>query len=132
MVMSTQTLREAGRLLATVLIDELQVLNVGPPVTVGVNVTRALTAAGAPIRGLVQSVTLESAVDGRITQSYAIKVARGTALDKGQAVRVISCAQEPDLVGQELLIDTISRNGLALIRKGTASIFANVNQEGKP
>lgn len=133
MAMSTQTLDESARLLASaVLIDTIQILNVGQPVTVGINVTRSLTAVGDPIAGLVQSISLEVAAEGRVTQLYSIKVAKGTALEAGQAVRVITCLAEPDLVGQELLVDQMSRNGLAMIRKGYGTIFQNVNQEGKP
>jgi hypothetical protein len=46
-------------------------------------------------------------------------------------VQVISCQAEPELVGKKLLLDKVSMNGLALIRKAVASEFANVNQEGK-
>lgn len=132
MTMSTQTLDEAARLIRTnVLRDRLQVLNVGDPVTVGYDVTRELTEAGAPIAGLVQSTVLENAVESNVNQTWSIKVARGTALEAGQAVRVTVCYAEPDLVGKVLLIDKISKNGLAVLRKAVASDFEKVNQEGK-
>ena len=57
--------------------------------------------------------------------------AAGTALEAGQAVRVTVCYSEPSLVGKVLLIDKISQNGLAALRKATASDFEKVNQEGK-
>lgn len=133
MAMSTQTLDEAARLLsAAIELDRIQVLNVGEPVTVGIHVTRELTEVGEPVAGLVQSITLESAFDGRVTQSFSVKVVRGTALEAGQAIRVEACLMEPDLVGKVLLLDTMSKNGMALIRKGIANVFENVNQEGKP
>lgn len=131
MVMSTPTLDEASRLLALNFIDQLQILNVGQPVTTGAQVTRSLTPAGDPVAGVVQSVTLENAVEGRVGQTYAIKVSRATPLVIGQAVKVLVCRQEPDLVGQVLLVDIMSRNSLALIRKGYGSITKVVNQEGK-
>lgn len=131
MTMSTQTLDEAGRQLATLLIDKLQILNVGEPVTTGINVTLPLTPAGQPVDGLVQSVTLESPVDGRVMQGYSIKVPRGTALQAGQVVRVLNTRSDFDLVGMEILVDTISKNGLAMIRKGTGQKFTNINQQGK-
>lgn len=87
--------------------------------------------ATQPVKGLVQSVTLESAVDGRITQTYSIKVPRAVPLAVGQAVKVVSSRQEPALAGQVLLVDTVSKNGLALLRKATASIYKTVQQEGK-
>lgn len=131
MVMLTPTLDEAARLLSLNFIDLLQIMDVGEPVTVGANVTRSLTAVGDPVAGLVQSVSLENAVDGRVSQTYAIKVHRATALRIGQAIKVLVCRQEPDLVGQVLLVDIMSRNGLALVRKGYGSITKVVNQEGK-
>lgn len=133
MTMSTQTLASAAQTLtAAVLRDTVQLLNVGQPVTAGVNVTRSLTNAGQPIPGLVQSVTLENAVESLVGGTYSIKVARGTALVAGQAVRVVTCVAEPSLVGKVLLVDKISKNGLAMIRKAVARDFDVVNQEGKP
>lgn len=132
MVMSTQTLDQAAQLLkASVLIDSLQVLTVGEPQTVGYEVTRTLTALGAPVAGLVQSVTLESVVEGRVNQAYSIKVPQGTVISEGNAIKVLVCRQEPDLAGMVLLVDTVSRNGLAMIRKGTASVARTVDQQGK-
>lgn len=131
MTMSTQTLTEASRQLAMVLIDSIQVLDVGQPVTVGINVTRTLTPVGTPIAGLVQTTTLANAVESRTDNVYSVKVARGTVLSAGQAIRVITCLAEPDLVGKVLLLDKLSKNGLAMIRKGVASDFKVVNQEGK-
>lgn len=131
MVMSTPTLDEASRLLSLNFIDLLQILYVGQPVTTGATVTRSLTPVGAPVTGLVQSVTLENAVEGRVGQTYAIKVSRATPLELGQAVKVLTCRQEPDLVGQVLLVDIMSRNSLALLRKGYGSVSKVVNQEGK-
>lgn len=131
MAMSTRTLHEAAALLATNLVDLVQILNVGDPITVGTQVSRVLTPAGQPIPGLVQTISLESAVEGRVTQAISVKVAQGTAITAGQAVRVEACLQEPDLVGKVFLLDTISQNGLSLIRKGTATRMNTVNQEGK-
>lgn len=131
MAMSTRTLAEAARLLTEPLIDSLQIMDVGAPVTVGHEVTRELTEVGQPVRGLVQTVSLESAVEGRVTQAISIKVPQGTDLVPGQAVKVLFCRLEPDLSQQVFLVDTMSLNGLALIRKGTAVRFEAVNQEGK-
>lgn len=129
--MSTQTLAEASALLSTVLVDSIQIMDVADPVTVGINVIRSLTPVGAPVAGLVQTTTLANAVESQVESVYAIKVARGTAVEAGQAIKVVTCVQEPDLVGKVLLLDKISQNGLALIRKGVASDTTVVNQEGK-
>jgi hypothetical protein len=129
--MSTQTLREAARLLGTVLIDEIQIYNVGDPVTVGFEVTRPLTAVGDPVAGLVQGTTLENAVESQTSTIWSVKVHRDTPLVAGQAVRVITCEAEPGLVGKTLLLDKVSLQGAAMIRKGVASDVVVVNQEGK-
>lgn len=132
MTMSTQTLAESARQLATaVLLDTIQVLTVGQPVTVGINVTRGLTPVGTPVAGLVQTTLLANAVESRVDCTYSVKVARGTALAAGQAVRVVTCLAEPELVGKVLLIDKMSLSGLSMIRKGVAADFEVVNQEGK-
>jgi hypothetical protein len=129
--MSTQTLREGARLLAGVLVDTVQIFDVGDPVTVGFEVTRPLTPVGTPVPGLVQSTTLENAVESRTEQVWSIKVSRDTPLAAGQAVQVISSVAEPELVGRKLVVDKVSLNGAAMIRKGVASDFETVNQEGK-
>lgn len=132
MVMSTQTSHEASRLLEmAILLDSVQLLNVGQPVTVGANVTRSLTPVGAPIAGLVQTTVLQGAIEGRTENVYSVKLPQGTVVSAGQAVRVVACLMEPDLVGKVLLLDKVSQNGAALIRKCIASDTTVVNQEGK-
>lgn len=132
MTMSTQTLDEAARQMAlAVLVDLVQILDVGEPVTTGINVDRSLTAVGTPIAGLVQTSVLLNAAESRTEATYSVKVPRGTSLSAGQAVQVITCRQEPSLSGKTLLIDKVSQNGLAMLRKAVASDFENVNQEGK-
>lgn len=132
MTMSTQTLRESARQLAqAVLVDSLQICNVGAPDTVKFAVTRELTDVGSPVQGLVQTTTLQNAVESQTSSVYSVKVPQGTVIKAGQAVKVVSCVMEPDLVGKVLLLDKVSKNGLAMIRKCVASDFEAVNQEGK-
>lgn len=132
MVMSTQTLHEASALLASaVLVDSVQLLLVGEPVTVGYDVTRPTTEVGDPIPALVQTTTLANAAESLVDNVYSVKVQQGTVVDPGMAVRVITCQQEPSLVGKVLLLDKVSQNGLALIRKAVATDFHTVNQQGK-
>jgi hypothetical protein len=132
MTMSTQTLLEASRTLAAaVLLDTIQILDVDEPVTQGAVVTRTTTPVGQPIPGLVQTTTLANAVESQVENTYSIKVARGTQLRAGQAVRVVACGAEPDLVGKTLFVDKVSGNGLAMIRKAVATDFDKVNQQGK-
>lgn len=132
MVMSTQISREAARQLeVAILLDRIQILDVGQPVTVGANVTRSLTPVGQPVPGLVQTSTPQGAIESTTTNIYSVKVPQGTAISAGQAVRVEACLMEPGLVGKVLLLDSVSQNGAALIRKAFASDTTVVNQEGK-
>lgn len=130
--MSTQTLREAARLHEqNVLLDTVQIYDIGEPVTVGINVTRALTPVGQPVPGVVQTTTLQNAAESRVADTYSIKVALGTPLVAGQVVKLLNSRTEFDLVGKEFLVDKVSLNGAAMLRKAVASEYHVVNQEGK-
>jgi len=132
MSMSTPILAEAARLLeANILLDSVQIYDVGDPITVGINVTRPLTPVGPPVAGLVQAVTLENAVESRATQTFAIKVGLSTPLEAGQAVKVLNTRTDFSLVGKTILVDKVSKNGAAMLRKATGTDFEVINQEGK-
>ncbi|QDK02402.1 hypothetical protein SEA_NUCCI_9 [Microbacterium phage Nucci] len=132
MEMSTQTWDDAGVLLGqAVLVDTLQILDVGEPVTIGTKVVRSLTPVGDPVAGLVQTTSLANAAESLTVNVYSVKVALKTVIFAGQAIRLLACRQEPDLVGKVLLLDKVSQNGLAVIRKAVASDTTVVNQEGK-
>lgn len=113
------------------LIDDIDILDVGEVRTVGTQVTRDLNPALSHINGLVQTTSLPNATDGRVVLSYSIKVEAKTELKPGQAVRVNFCRAEPDLAGVVLLVDSVSLNGQATLRKGVAVQVLTVNQEGK-
>lgn len=133
MTMSTQTLAEGARLLAGVLIDSIQIYNVGEPTTPpgGFTVVRPLTAVGDPVAGLVQGTTLNNAIESKTETVWSVKVALATPLSSGQAIKVLSCQQDPTLVGRTLLLDKVSQQGAAMIRKGVASTVEVINQQGK-
>lgn len=132
MVISTQIAVEAARLLEMGnLLDRVQLLRVGEPVTVGTQVTRSLTPVGDPIPGLVQTSVPQGAVESTTTRVYSVKVPQATVWEAGMAVRVMACLMEPDLVGKVVLLDSISHNGASLIRKAFASDTVVVNQQGK-
>lgn len=114
-----------------ILLDRIQVGTVGAPVTVGINVTRTFTPVGEPVAGLVQTVSLENTSEGTVTQAVSVKVPKRTELEAGQAVRVEACLAEPGLVGKVFLIDSMSLNGAAMLRKGFASRFDAVDPQGK-
>lgn len=132
MVMSTQTLSEAARLVErSILIDRINLYEAGEPDTQGFEVVRPLTPLANGVPALVQTTTLANAAESRVTNVYSIKVAQGTVLDPGTVVEVDQCVQEPSLTGKKLLVDKVSENGAAMLRKAVASDWTVVNQEGK-
>lgn len=132
MVMSTRISREAALLFTRhILLDTVQIMDVGNPVTKGAYVTRSLTPVGDPVPGLVQTTVLANAVEGLTENVYSVKVSAVTDIKAGQAVKVISCEQEPDLVDKVVLLDKVSQNGAAILRKGVGTDATVVNQEGK-
>ena len=131
MVMPTQILTNASEILSTVLIQTLQVYNVGEPTTKGIKVSRELQEDGEPIPGLVQSILATNLGESKQEYSYSIKVPRGVPLRPGQVVEVLTSPMEPELMYKKFLIKKISYNGASLIRKATADSWESLNQEGK-
>lgn len=132
MVMSTATLGSASALMEqAVLIDTLDLYNVGDLITVGIETQRELTLVEADVTSLVQATTLANAVESATETTYSVKVARTQPMSAGQAVIVKTCQADPSLVGTTLYLDKVTTNGLALIRKAVASLTYNVDQQGK-
>lgn len=131
MVTLTPRLDDASSLLESVLIGSVKIYNSSAPKTEGIKVVRVLEKVSGPVPALVQSVDLKNAVESLTEQTFSIKVARETELVAGQVVEVVSSPQDPHLEGMKLLIGKVSLNGSALLRKGTASVYSLVNQEGK-
>lgn len=132
MAMSTQTLAEAAGLLKqSLLVDKIHIYTAGGTVTTGIHVTRDLASVKSGVPALVQTTTLANAAESRTDNTYSIKVERGETLDPGMVVTVAECQQEPELVGKRLLVDKVSLNGLAMIRKAVAGDWTSVDQQGK-
>lgn len=132
MVMSTQTLGNASKLMErSVLIDKINVYTVEGVVQVKYQTEQILVPHAMGYPALVQTTTLANAAESAVSNTYSIKVAQGTPLLAGMVVQVARCVQEPSLVGKKLLVDKVSANGAAVIRKAVASDYDIVNQEGK-
>lgn len=132
MVISTPILASAASLMdVALLIDTLDIYDVGDQVTTGINVTRELTLVQEDVRSLVQETTLANAVESATDSTYSVKVPRDTDIKAGQAIKVKTCTNDPSLVGKTLYLDKVSQNGIALIRKAVASDTYNVDQQGK-
>lgn len=132
MVISTPILASAASLMdVALLIDTLDLYDVGDLVTTGINASRELTLVQQDIRSLVQETTLVNAVESATDSTYSVKVPRDTDIKAGQAIKVKTCTNDPSLVGKTLYLDKVSQNGIALIRKAVASDTYNVDQQGK-
>ena len=133
MVMSTPILDEATEYIRrNILIDYLDIFEAGPTITRGFQAMPAtLTAVQHDVQCLVQTTEIPQPIEGVAVQQYSIKVPRGTSLKSGQVVRVTRCWREPSLQEVYLLIDSVSENGAALLRKATATRFHQVDGTGK-
>lgn len=133
MVMSTPILDEATEYIRrNILIDYLDIFEAGPTITRGFQAMPAtLTAVQHDAQCLVQTIEIPQPIEGVAVQQYSIKVPRGTSLKPGQVVRITRCWREPSLQGVYLLIDSVSENGAALLRKATATRFHQVDGTGK-
>jgi len=133
MVMSTPILDEATEYIRrNILIDYLDIFEAGPTITRGFQAMPAtLTAVQHDVQCLVQTIEIPQPIEGVAVQQYSIKVPRGTSLKPGQVVRITRCWREPSLQGVNLLIDSVSENGAALLRKATATRFHQVDGTGK-
>lgn len=131
MVMSTQTLARAADLMSVaVLIDTLDLYDVGPVRTAGTRTERDLTLVEEDVASLVQATTLQNAVESSVDTFYSVKFERTTVVVAGQAIKVKTCNEDPSLVGKTLYLTKVSENGLALIRKAVAATSVNVDQQG--
>lgn len=133
MVMSTPILDEATEYIRrNILIDRLDICEVGATVTRGfVAVPATTTVIQHDVQCLVQTTDIPQPVEGVAVQQFSVKVPRGTRLEPGMAVRVSQCWREPTLVDAYLLVDSVSENGSALLRKATATRFHQVDGTGK-
>lgn len=132
MAISTQTLASAANLVENnVLVDLVDVFILGEPRTEGFEVIRDEVPFQRDEPALVQTTTLANAVESRVTDTYSIKVRAKFPLEAGMMVEVTRCAAEPLLEGTKLLVDKVSLNGAAVLRKAVASSYHVVDQQGK-
>lgn len=110
---------------------KLDIYDVGAPVTVDIEVTRPLTLVMEDVPSLVQTTSLQNAIESLVSNTYSIKVSRTTPLSAGQAIKVTESPEDPSLVGLTLLVDKVNLNGAAMIRKAVATDFHTVDQQGK-
>lgn len=132
MTITTQTLTDASSLIKqTLLVDTVDLYTLGETQTEGYRAYRKATLVEPDVAALVQTTVLANAAESQVDNVYSVKVPLSTEVTAGMVARVTSCQQEPSLVGKHLMIDKVSQNGLAMLRKCVAADFHQVDQQGK-
>lgn len=128
--MTLTTSKAAAIINRVLLIDKVDVFTLGEAETTGFTTERKRERHLSDVVSLVQTTTLQNAVESITANTYSVKVPAGTDLQAGMLVVVTSCYNEPALVGKQLLVDKVSENGLAMLRKGVAQDYHIVDHQG--
>lgn len=129
MDMTQITPRASALMTDTLLVDRADAYKLQPPVVVGYASRRARELVSREIKCLVQATSTD-VVDGLSDIAYSVKVPTGTGLSPGMLLVITQCTREPSLVGVELMVDSISEDGLSIIRKCTAHAYSTVDHQG--
>ena len=132
MTITTQTLTDASSLIKqTLLVDTVDLYTLGETQTEGYRSYRKATLVEPDVAALVQTTVLANAAESQVDNVYSVKVPLSTEVVPGMVARVVRCQREPSLVGKHLMVDKVSQNGLAMLRKCVAADFHQVDQQGK-
>lgn len=129
MDMTQITPRASALMTDTLLVDRADAYKLQPPAVVGYASRRARELVSREIKCLVQATSTDVA-DGLGDIAYSVKVPTGTDLSPGMLLVITQCTREPSLVGVELMVDSISEDGLSIIRKCTAHSYTTVDHQG--
>lgn len=129
MDMTQITPRASALMTDTLLVDRADAYKLQPPVVVGYASRRARELVSREIKCLVQATSTD-VVDGLGDIAYSVKVPTGTGLSPGMLLVITQCTREPSLVGVELMVDSISEDGLSIIRKCIAHAYSTVDHQG--
>lgn len=126
----TQITPKAAELLAdTLLIDRVAVYRLQPVTVTRYSSSRARELVSSQVRSLVQATSTD-VVEGLGDVTYSVKLPTATEVQPGMLLVVTMCAREPSLVGVELMVDSISEDGLSIIRKCIAHSYTTVDHQG--
>lgn len=128
--MTLITSKAAAIINRVLLVDKVDVYTLGEVETTGFTTKRSKKKHLSDVAALVQTTTLQNAVESITANTYSVKVPAGTDLQAGMLVVVTNCYNEPDLVGKPLLVDKVSENGIAMLRKGVAQDYHIVDHQG--
>lgn len=126
----TQITPKAAALLAdTLLIDRVAVYQLQPATVTRYSSSRTRELVHSQVRSLVQATSTD-VVEGLGDVTYSVKLPTTTEVQPGMLLVVTMCTREPSLVGMELMVDSISEDGLSIIRKCIAHSYTTVDHQG--
>lgn len=126
----TQITPKAATLLAdTLLIDRVAVYQLQPATVTRYSSSRTRELVHSQVRSLVQATSTD-VVEGLGDVTYSVKLPTTTEVQPGMLLVVTMCTREPSLVGMELMVDSISEDGLSIIRKCIAHSYTTVDHQG--
>lgn len=126
----TQITPRAAELLAdTLLIDRVAMYQLQPATVTRYSSSRTRELVHSQVRSLVQATSTD-VVEGLGDVAYSVKLPTTTEVQPGMLLVVTMCTREPSLVGMELMVDSISEDGLSIIRKCIAHSYTTVDHQG--
>lgn len=126
----TQITPRAAELLAdTLLIDRVAVYRLQPAAVTRYSSSRTRELVSPQVRSLVQATSTD-VVEGLGDGTYSVKLPTTTEVQPGMLLVVTMCTRESSLVGMELMVDSISEDGLSIIRKCIAHSYTTVDHQG--
>lgn len=129
MDMTQITPKAAALLTDTLLIDRVAVYQLQPATVTRYSSSRTRELVHSQVRSLVQATSTD-VVEGLGDDTYSVKLPTTTEVQPGMLLVVTMCTREPSLVGMELMVDSISEDGLSIIRKCIAHAYSTVDHQG--
>lgn len=129
MDMTQITPKAAALLTDTLLIDRVAMYQLQPATVTRYSSSRTRELVHSQVRSLVQATSTD-VVEGLGDVTYSVKLPTTTEVQPGMLLVVTMCTREPSLVGMELMVDSISEDGLSIIRKCIAHSYTTVDHQG--
>ena len=111
------------------LIDRVAMYRLQPATVTRYSSSRTRELVHSQVRSLVQATSTD-VVEGLGDVTYSVKLPTATEVQPGMLLVVTMCTREPSLVGMELMVDSISEDGLSIIRKCIAHSYTTVDHQG--
>ena len=127
--MTQITPKAAALLTDTLLIDRVAMYQLQPATVTRYSSSRTRELVHSQVRSLVQATSTD-VVEGLGDVTYSVKLPTTTEVQPGMLLVITQCAREPSLVGMELMVDSISEDGLSIIRKCIAHSYTTVDHQG--